>query len=64
MIFVYALIYMDFISELVFFMQNSVQISAVSLGHSREVWIQSGKLVEVHWGLVIDSYAWGNAMLH
>ena len=38
-IFVYVLIYMDFISELVFFMQNSVQISAVSLGHSGEVCI-------------------------
>jgi len=37
MIFVYVLIYMDFISELLFFIQNSVQISAVSHGHSGEV---------------------------
>ena len=37
MIFVYVLIYMDFISELVFIMQNSVQISAASHYHSGEV---------------------------
>jgi len=37
MIFVYVLIYMDFISELLFFIQDSVQISAVSHGHSGEV---------------------------
>jgi len=39
MIFVYVLIYMDFISELLFYIQDSVQISAVSHGHSGEVWI-------------------------
>ena len=38
MIFVYVLIYMDFISELLFYIQDSVQISAVSHGHSGEVW--------------------------
>ena len=38
MIFVYVLIYMDFISELPFFTQNFVQISAASHCHSGEVW--------------------------
>ncbi len=37
MIFVYVLIYMDFIPELLFFTQNSVQISAASPCHSCEV---------------------------
>ncbi len=39
MIFVYVLIYMDFILELPLFTQNSVQISAASHCHSGEVWI-------------------------
>jgi len=39
MIFVYMLIYMDFIPELLFFTQNFVQISAPSPCHSGVVWI-------------------------